>query len=298
MPFNYYNNMAAIRNGSMSVDPDPYAGKSVVVGSNGSPLSGISGSSSSSLQKIIDSGVPITGGNSAGNVASTAAGLDGLSGMNFDFNGLFNLIKQTTQENNAWSAAQAQKQMDFQREMSNTAHQREIADLKAAGLNPVLSAKLGGASTPSGAMAQGDNSGTSALVDLLMMSMETANSAAGAAYAASQSSTLFDLPLWKNPKNWYQYLYNYIISHPDEVGQVAQQLGVGAQSVIGYAKKQAEEEAKQPANNSKSETSAKASASGSKVAKAATAIAAGAGLGLLGSGLGNRRYGQHPQLQF
>lgn len=49
------------------------------------------------------------------------------------------------------STNSAQNQMNFQREMSNTAHQREILDLQAAGLNPVLSAKLGGASTPTGA---------------------------------------------------------------------------------------------------------------------------------------------------
>lgn len=47
----------------------------------------------------------------------------------------------------------AKEQMDFQAEMSNTSHQRQVRDLIAAGLNPMLSAKLGGASTPGGASA-------------------------------------------------------------------------------------------------------------------------------------------------
>lgn len=54
---------------------------------------------------------------------------------------------------NQAASAQAQRQMDFQREMSNSAHVREVADLRAAGLNPILSAGGTGASSPVGAQA-------------------------------------------------------------------------------------------------------------------------------------------------
>lgn len=56
-------------------------------------------------------------------------------------------------ENNQFNANQAALQRSWATSLANSAHQREVADLKAAGLNPVLSAGGSGAVTPAGSTA-------------------------------------------------------------------------------------------------------------------------------------------------
>lgn len=87
----------------------------------------------------------------------------------------------------AFSSAENEANRAWQKMMSDTAHQREMADLKAAGLNPVLAANNGASagagsaamsaqaagfgasssSSPAGAKGDTDESGTMAIANLL-----------------------------------------------------------------------------------------------------------------------------------
>ena len=87
---------------------------------------------------------------------------------------------------------EAERNRDWQEEMSNTSIQRRIADLKAAGLNPLLAVQSAsaGASTPSGAQADIKHFDPS-IITTLMNGMASARLVNAQAQAQENDNSIF-----------------------------------------------------------------------------------------------------------
>lgn len=105
------------------------------------------------------------------------------SGLGSAIGGIWNNISGA-QGMAEFNASEAQKNRDWQEHMSNTAMQRQMADIKAAGLNPTLmmGSGGGGASVPNGATASATQSGanpigaiTSAISEIGLLASQKRN---------------------------------------------------------------------------------------------------------------------------